>query len=427
MKLVAFLLILLAVSGCLQMPRREVQKHELDNGMTLIIKENHANRIVAAKLILKSGAWAESRENLGVRNFVQQMLLKGTAERSAEEIAFELDSKGVSLSTGIADDYLEVTMVSTSEFFEDGMGILADVVMNPSFPEKEIEAERRRIQQSIRAQEDDQFTVTRLLFLKELYGEHPYGNSPLGTEESIGSIDRDALLRFHAAHFSPNNAVVAIVGDIEDDRAKAAVEEKFRGFRKRELPKKPSFENPEKAGNASLAKEREQSFIIIGYDAASVSSDDYPALKVLSSVLGGGTSSRLYVNLRGERGLAYVVGAFYPTRVDDSYVAAYIGTDPVNEAEAKKLMMNEFEDFKNKVVPDDELNLAKRSLIGDFELDHESNERQAFYLAWYEAIGLGYGYDAIYPSEIEQVSAEDVQRAAQKYIDAPVVARVGPS
>lgn len=424
---IAFLLILIAISGCLQTPRAETQKHVLDNGMVLITKENHANMIVATKLLVKTGSWAERREELGMRNFVQQMLLKGTTHRSAEEIAFETDSKGISLVTGVADDYLEVTMIATSEFFESGLEILADIVMNPGFPGEEIEAERGRILQSIKAQEDEQFNSARLLFLKELYGEHPYGYNPLGTTESVRAIGREALMRFHNTHYSPNNIVMAITGDIEAEKAKEMVEEKFRDFKPRELSEKPRFEIPKKAGNASLVKEREQSFVIIGFNAAPIASSDYSSLKVLSSILGGGASSRLYVNLREKLGLAYQIGSFYPTRVEDSYVAAYIGTAPENEDKVRELLLGEFEDLKNKPVSNEELAIAKKSMVGDFELDHESNERQAFYLAWYEAIGMGYEYDARYPSDVEKVTAQDVQHVAQKYLQRPVVARVGPS
>ncbi len=428
MKKVLLLLILIVVQGCLvQRPAAErVAKYALDNGMTLIVKENHANRIAAAKLLVKSGAWSEASSEVGIRNFAQELLLKGTTKRTAEQIAFETDSKGISLSTDVADDYLTITMVSTSEFFADGLEILADIVMNPSFPEKEIEAERERILESIKAQEDDQFTSARLLFQKALYGEHPYGNNPLGTPESVGAIDREALARYHGSHYVPNNLVVAVVGDIDAGEARDMLEEKFRDFRPSVLPQKPKLEIRAKEGNASLAKEREQTFILMGFRAAPIINSDYPALKVLSSTLGGGSSSRLYVDLRGKRGLAYVVGSFYPSRSEDSYLAAYIGTAPENEGEVVELILREFEELKSKPVPEEELAVAKKSIIGDFELDHESNERQAFYLAWYEAIGVGYGYDTRYPIEVEKVTATDAQRAAQKYLEKLVIVRVGP-
>ncbi|MFQ5815786.1 MAG: M16 family metallopeptidase, partial [Candidatus Hydrothermarchaeaceae archaeon] len=181
MKKLLLLLSLIAISGCLQGPGEvRTERYVLDNGMVLIVKENHANRIVATKLLVKSGAWSEQPFEMGIRNFVQQMLLKGTEKRTAEDIAFETDSKGISLSTGVADDYLDITMVSTGDFFADGMEILADVVTNPSFPGEEMEAERGRILEGLKAQKDDQFTSTLLLLKGELYGDHPYGYNSLG-------------------------------------------------------------------------------------------------------------------------------------------------------------------------------------------------------------------------------------------------------
>jgi predicted Zn-dependent peptidase len=425
MRLLLFLFLIIS-TGCLQLQSEEVKKYVLDNGMVLIVKENHANMIVATKLIVKSGAWSEKKLEMGIRNFVQQMLLKGTSERTAKEIAFETDSKGISLSTSVNDDYLEITMVSTSEFFAEGIDILADVVMNPTFPELELEAERGRIKEAIRAQEDDQFTSTFMLFKRALYGDHPYGYNSLGAILSVTAIDRDDLLRYHSQHYVPNNIVVAIVGDVDADEARDLVEENFKDFQPRELPVKPELEIHGEEASVSLVKEREQSFIIMGYRLAPVGSPDYPALKVLNSVLGAGSSSRLFKNIREERGLAYAVGSFYPSRVEGSSLAAYIGTAPENEDEARELMMREFGKLKEEMVPEEELDVAKKRIIGDFALDHESNERQAFYLAWYEAIGMGYEYDGVYPEQVEQVTAEDVQRVARKYFENLVVARVGP-
>ncbi|MEE9594950.1 MAG: pitrilysin family protein [Candidatus Hydrothermarchaeales archaeon] len=428
MKKLLLLLLVISVSGCIsQAPSERTEKYVLDNGMTLIVKENHANMIVATKLLIKSGAWSESNAEMGTRNFVQQMLLKGTAKRNAEDIAFETESKGISLSTGVADDYLEITMVSTKDFFVDGMEVLADIVMNPRFPEKEVKAERLRILEGLKAQEDDQFTSTYLLFKGELYGDHPYGYNQLGTPESLFGIDRDDLLRFRDEHYLPNNMVLAVVGDVTAEEVRDMIEESFKGFQPGELPVTPEFTIRGEKASVSVEKDRAQTFIIIGYRTSPVIGENYPALKILNSILGGGSSARLYERIRGARGLAYAVGSFYPSRTDDSFIAAYIGTAPENEDEVEKLMLREFEELKSTQVPQEELTIAKNRIIGDFELDHESNERQAFYLAWYEAIGMGYGYDSKYTGDLEKVTSEDVQQVAQKYLENSVTARVGPA
>jgi predicted Zn-dependent peptidase len=421
------LIFLIASSGCIQKPlEEETQKYVLDNGLVLLVKENHANRIVATKLLVRIGAGSEASSAVGIRNFVQRTLLKGTDQRTAEEIAFETDSKGISISTGVADDYMWVTVVSTREFFTDGMEILADLVQHPTFPDGEVEAERRRILEEIRAQEDDPFTETLLLFKKGVYGDHPYGYNPLGTEESVRKIGREDLRRFHERRYVPNRMVMAVVGDVRADEAKEWVERSFRGFPSREPPEEPEFGLLTERAILSKEKEREQSFLLIGFQAAPVTSRDYPALKVLNSILGGGSGSRLFEKLREERGLAYAVGSFYPTRMETSYLAAYIGTAPPNEEAVRERILEEFNDLKSAPVPEEELTRSKNRILGEFELDHESNERQATYLAWYEAIGMGYGYDEEYPVEVERVTPDDVQRVARKYFVQPVTARVGP-
>ncbi|MFQ6137079.1 MAG: M16 family metallopeptidase, partial [Candidatus Hydrothermarchaeales archaeon] len=427
MKRTAILLILIALSGCIARPPAmgEAEKVILENGMTLIVKENRANDIVAVEVFVKTGAWTEPEGETGIRNFVGKMLLKGTKKRSARDIAFESEAVGVTLSTDIGNDYTEITMKSTGEFFEEGMEILADIITNSIFAPDEIEKERGIILEEIKAQEDNAFQNIHALFLKTLYGEHPYGKSLIGDAEAVKVMDRESLLGYYGKYYVPNNIVVAIVGNVEAERAISVVEDQFKGFEYGEIPKRPEIEAEISETYGSEEKEREQSYIMVGYLCADIKSEDYPVLKVINSILGEGSSSRLFVELREKRGLAYEVVSFFPSRMDRSYIVAFIGTTPENEKEVISGIEEEFDSLKEELVTEEELERAKKRLAGNYVMRHESNKGQARYLAFFESLGVGYGYDERYIEEVEGVTQEDIQRVARKYFEKPVVVVVG--
>ncbi len=298
--------------------------------------------------------------------------------------------------------------------------------MNSVFDPEEIEKERNIVLAEIKFQEDNMFEKTHKLFLKTLYDGHPYGSPLSGGEETVSKLDRESLVDFYKKYYTPNNMVLVIVGNVKSEEAISIVKESFKGFESKETPPIPilKVKSPEKK-DVREKKEREQLFILIGYLGPEIQSKEYPALKVLNSILGVGMSSRLFVELRDKRGLAYEVGSFYPSRRYESYLTSYIATTPQNELEVEKYILEEFEKTKKNITME-ELERGKKKLIGLYIIRHESNKDQAWFLAWYETLGIGYGYDEEYLTDIEKVTAEDVLQVANKYLEVPVIARVGP-
>jgi zinc protease len=167
-------------------------------------------------------------------------------------------------------------------------------------------------------------------------------------------------------------------------------------------------------------------WLIVGYPAPPVASPDYPAMKVLNAILGGGMSSRLFSELRDKRALAYSTGSFYPSRAEESHLVTYIIALPDNAEAARQGILEIIKEIQERGVPQEELERAKSYVIGNYRIEHETTERRAWYLGWYETLGVGYQMDAYYPQLIQAVTAEDIQRVAQKYLQQYVLSLVGP-
>lgn len=423
MRVLVFLLVLL--SGCLSAaPQGEVSKVVLDNGMVVLVKENPGSEIVAFKLLVGVGQWSES-EDKGIRNFVQQVLLKGTGKRSAEELALETESLGIRLSASASEDYADITAAATRERFSEALEILYDIAANPAFPPAEVEKERRLILEAIKSREDNPFDAGHDLFLGTLYGSSSYGTSVLGEDGAVRELQRRELLDFYTENYVPGNMVLTIVGSVDKDRAVRDVRRAFGALKGEKAQKAGTSQTVRKGVRAHRTRELAQAVLFVGYPAPKMSSQDYAALKLANAILGDGMSSRLFQELREKRGLAYAVGSFYPSRMQTSYITAYIGTAPGNRDEVVELITREFEELK-KGIPEDEVSKGRKKLIGNFKLNHESSQDQAFYLAWYEIVGLGYEFDEEYPRLVENVTPEDIARAAKEYFNDPVVAVVGP-
>ena len=348
---------------------------------------------------------------------------------NAEDIALELESIGASMGTATHEDYAELTAVATVQDAEKIIEIMGDVLFHASFPPEEVEKERHNILDAIRLSEDDKFYFTYKNFRQLLYGKtHPYGHPVEGEPETVKRISRADIVKHYKRYYRASNMILSVVGNIE--------EKKLVSLLKRYLPRKAIKPQPKVTADKSLrrktetevkTKEIEQGFIILGYNTCDVRSPDYIPLKVTSAILGEGMSSRLFVHLRDRMGLAYNVGCGMPSRKLRSHFFAWIGTKPESIQQAKEQLLAEFEKLKTEKVSTEELNRAKKYIIGRFLLDHQTNLRQAWYLGWYEMLRLGIKFDEQYPELIEKVTADDVMRVARRYFNYPAIEILKPS
>jgi zinc protease len=407
---------------------RTVHRAVLSNGMVVLAVENPAADIIAAKLYVRAGGRYESAAQAGLSHLLSSVITKGTHRLSSQQIAERVESVGASMGADAAADYCLMSLKTVSADFVEMLELLAELVRFPSFPEAEVDLERKLTLQSIRSMQEQPFAVANTQLRKILYGQHPYAMSSLGTEETMAQLDREALQTYHQTYFRPDNLVISIVGRIDPETAVALVDRCFGDWTNPDVALPPLNlpalqSQPERA---ITEQDTQQAIVMLGYLAASVREADHIVLKLLNTYLGSGLSSRLFVELREKRGLAYDVSAFYPTRVDASHFVTYIGTAPDNTAVALEGLHHEVQRLHEVLLTPEELQAAKNKLLGQYALGKQTNAQIAQIFGWYELLQLGLEFDQQFQDTVAAVTAEAIQQAVQRYLNQPYLSLVGP-
>ena len=411
------------------MGNQNIDRTVLHNGIVVITAENQAADIVSAKIFLHIGSCHEPRHLAGISHLLAAVLSKGTNKLSSLDIAHRVESVGARLGTDTTPDYFLLSIKTVSADFADIFKLSGEIIRSPSLPEAEIELERRIILQGIRSQLEQPFTIAFSQLREMMYQDHPYSLSTLGTEATVSQISRTDLQKFHQTYFRPDNIVISLVGRISHSEAIALVEQVFGNWQPPATPL-PKLNLPTitpQPDTATKYQETQQSIIMLGYLAANVNSSDYFPLKLLNTYLGNGLSSRLFVELREKRGLAYDVSAFYPTRLDTSNFTVYIGTAAENTAIARSGLRAEVERLVANPLSDEELQAAKNKLLGQYALGKQTNSQIAQILGWYETLGLGIDFDSQFQQNIAMVTTAEAQQVACKYLIEPYISIVGPA
>ncbi len=399
--------------------KEEVSKFVLDNGITLLVKENHSVPLFAARAAFLGGIRFEQEKNNGVSNYVSRMLTRGTKSRSTEEIAKEIESLAGSINGFSGRNSFGVTVEALSRNFDNAMELFADVLLHPSFNDQEIERARREILAEINRQGDNLLKTAVNLFLSTLYSEHPYKFPVLGTKETVDGIKQGDLVEFYQNYARPENMVITVVGDVDTDQVLLDVKEKFGSMTKGSSvvpeikPEPPVAEVREKTEHKA---EKSQTHIIMGFQGPGIKDPDHYSFEVLNTILSG-QGGRLFLELRDKKSLAYTVTSFYTPGLEPGFFGVYIGTAPQKETEAVGGIKEQLELLLSDGVTEQEIDRAKNYLVGNFEIGLQQNSSQAAKIAFDELYEIGWEEYHRYPERINSVNAEDVLNAAKKYID----------
>jgi predicted Zn-dependent peptidase len=397
----------------------------LKNGLTVIYQETPGSAVSACHLLLVEGSSTEAPKELGVTTLLWTLLLKGTETKNARRLAEDLEGIGAHLGAGVSHDSSHVSCHAISDYFSPALEMMSEVLFKPNTTKEEMEKERTALIAGIRSKKENIFTVANEEMNAHLFRGHPYGHASSGTEESVAALTLEAVQKRRKRILSPAGAILSIATPKPFSELKAHINALFGP----EIWPKPSTKAaPIPAIKTKVAKKEllrkepfEQAYLLIGFPAPSLSSKDYAALKILSTLLGGGMSSRLFQSLREERGLAYDVGAYFPSRLKGSAFVIYMGLQESKLAEAKKGILDQLADLRTKKISATELRDVKNYLKGSFILDHQTNSQQSFYVAWSYSVGKGLNYDRVYLREIDKVTPADLLRVAKKYLGAPSV------
>ena len=415
----------------------EIHRRVLDNGIVVLAAENPAADIIAARIFLRAGSRCVPANLAGLSHLLAAVLTKGTKQLSSQEIAERVESVGARLSADASSDYFLLSLKTVSADFAEMLELAGQLLRSPTFPETEVELERRIAMQAIRSQLEQPFAIAFEQLREVMYQDHPYAFSTLGTEATISQVSRADIQDYHQTYFRPDNVVISIAGRIQVSEAIALVTKVFGDWQAPATPvptlsvtamaKRHTADISTKPRLTVTPQETQQSVVMLGYLTPEVNHPDYAAMKLLSTYLGNGLSSRLFVELREKRGLAYDVSAIYPTRIDSSQFVVYMGTAPENSQIALEGLQSEVERLTKAPLSEEELETSKNKMLGQYALGKQTNSQIAQILGWYEILGLGIKFDKQFQTDIAAVSADFAQEAACRYFIEPYISLVGPA
>lgn len=408
-----------------------IQKFTLANGLRLLVKEDHRLPFVEFRAVFQGGVLAESAANSGITQLLSRLLVKGTRTRSAEQIANEIESVGGNLDSYGGNNSFGVNAEVLSSDFATGLGLVVDVILNPTFPAPQLEREREVQLAGLRAQKDELLKSACQTMRRGLFGEAGYGLDPLGTEATLAKLHSPAVQAFYQKLATPDNCVLAIYGDVNPAKTKAAVE-KALGTWKAAATAMTFGLQP---GDAQLAtakrltetREKKQAVVVIGFPGTTLAAADRQALELLQEACSD-LGSRLFLRIREKLGLAYYVGAQNMLGVSPGYFAFYAGTEPEKAALVEAEILSEVELLLTESLTAEELQRAKAKVIGQRKIGRQDLGGMATTTALDELYGLGFGYNDAEDAKIEAVTLAEVRAVAQKYLRpaAAVIAVINP-
>jgi len=388
-----------------------VTREVLDSGLRLITERMPHVRSVSIGVWLTRGSRHESEPQSGIAHVVEHMLFKGTATRTAEDIAQEIDSIGGQLDAFTAKEYASYYIKVLDEHLPTAVDLLSDIVMNPRFEQDDLEREKKVILEEIKMVEDTPDDLVHELFTQHFWEGHALGRPILGSKETVESFTPAILREYFKTAYVASNLIVAAAGNIEHAQVRELVERAFAN-----LPStREAFDDsvPQVVPQVIVrSKELEQSHVCLGTNSYPQNHDDRYVSYIMNTVLGGSMSSRLFQNVREKRGLAYAVFSGLSAYRDAGNITIYAGC--ANEAvpEVVELCVGELRGLKQAPVPSTELRRAKDHLKGSLMLSLENTASRMSHLARQEIyFERHFGLDETL-SGVERVSAEDVIRVA---------------
>lgn len=390
----------------------------LSNGLKLVVVEDHRLPIVSFRLAFKTGSANDPADLPGLTSMLATMLNEGTEKRTSLQIASEVENLGASLSSSAGSDSTVVAASSLAVYANEILDLMADVVLNPSFPDEELHLQRDNAKQGLIAQRAQPSFLSDERLSKVLFDTHPY-SIVSATEDALDKLTRERLAEFHQRIFVPNNAVFVAVGDVNAADLKQTLEDLFGEWEQGAQSEHQFPAPPERAGRDFFLVDRPgsaQSNIVLANLAINRNHPDYFPLLVMNQVLGAGASSRLFMNLREQKDFTY--GAY--SSLDARRLAgAFEATSEVRSSvtgDALKEFFYELDRIRDETVPEQELKDAKNYMVGVFPIRLETQEGLINQLVTMQMYDLPADYLQTYRDKINGINATDVQRVAREHV-----------
>ena len=410
----------------IQLPK--IQKAKLANRLDVWLVEKHELPVVALNLVIQAGSDHDPIRKPGIASMTADVIDEGTKTRDALKIADELDFIGASLAVRSDVDGSSVTLHTITKRLNEALDVFADVLVNPTFPQAEFDRIRKQRETSLLQQKDRPPAIASNVFRHVLYGpNHPYGNDASGTEQSLKEMTREDLLDFYNTYYRPNNSVLIVVGDVTLSDITARLEKLLAGWTSAPAPdltlppippiQKRALYLVDKPGAA-------QSEIRIGYPAAARNTPDFFAINLMNRILGGQYTSRINLNLRERHGFTYGARSGFTFNKEPGPFVASAGVATAKTDSSLQEFKYEIDRMYQDGVTADELAFVKKGFAGNFALTFETASQIAGALQNIVLYNLPENYYDQFLQNIDNVTMDEVQKTARRYLDSSRMAFV---
>jgi predicted Zn-dependent peptidase len=407
---------------------RDIQKRVLPNGLVILTETMSHVRSVSVGVWIRSGSRGEVPEENGLAHFMEHMVFKGTERRSAEEIARQMDSVGGMLDAFTSKEQICFNAKVLDEHLPIAFDVIADLVLRPKFDSEDVKKERQVVLEEIKMDMDNPEYLLHDIFTRGFWPEHPLGRPILGTPETVRQFNQDALRTRFRKWFAPDHLVISAAGNVKHEQVMDLVEREFGSL---------AISGPETSAAApstrapihlETKRDLEQVHVCLGVPSVPLADERRFGVAVMNNLLGGGMSSRLFQNIREKLGLAYAVFSELTPYSDAGMLTVYAGTAKETVGQVIDLIVKEFRDLKETLVPEEELLRAKNHLKGSLMLSLESTSSRMSNLARQELyFRRFYSLDEILAG-IETVTREEIKSLARKFFkpDQIAITVLGP-
>lgn len=394
-----------------------VTKSTLGNGLRIVTERIDSVKSISVGIWVKTGSRNEKKELAGVTHFLEHMLFKGTEKRTAFEIAQSMESVGGYLNAFTSSEYTCYYARCVDEQLGRALDVLSDMVLNPSFPEEEVEKEKKVVIEEMKMYRDSPDDYLFEAFTTKMFQDHALGRPVLGFEDTVSAFTRQDLYDYMSDRYRPDNLLVAVAGNVDHDEVVQLVSSYFED----KPPLKTTHEaqplgvfNPEKL---ALTKPIEQTHYILGRRGMHFDHENKYQLLLANTVLGGGMSSRLHQNVREKYGYCYSIQSFNQSYSDSGIWGVYVGTDKDYVDHVHELVVAELDKIRTELIPDQEFSEAKSQLKGKLLLSQENTSNRMMRLAKSELYFERFVTLDELEEHIDKVTAEEVLQFSNDFFD----------
>ncbi|NLC68747.1 MAG: insulinase family protein [Clostridiaceae bacterium] len=394
-----------------------INKHVLDNGLRIVYEKIPYLRSVSIGIWVGTGSRNENTTNNGISHFIEHMLFKGTRNRTAKDIAVCIDSIGGQLNAFTGKEYTCYYAKVLDTHIETAMDLLQDMFFNSVFNERDISVEKQVIIEEINMHEDTPEELVHEVLARVIWDGDPLGYTILGTRECLERIDKEMIKGYIHDNYTCSNTVISVAGNFDENELINVIGKHF-GSWKSEQSQQSNYNKVDfRAACHARKKETEQVHMCMGFEGFEHGSDDIYPLLVINNILGGGISSRLFQNIREEKGLVYSIYSYPSSYKNTGLFAIYAGMNPGQLKEVVRLIAEEIENLVSKGIDEHELGKSKEQLKGNYMLGLESTNSRMNSIGKSEVL-LGYVQT---PEEIlekiEKVKMDDINRVLKLVFD----------